>query len=190
MDCRQQSSTSLYSSGTTPNFQSILPISFYRSTLLYTHNHACLTRESNIACLSRRVVGGDRMNYELQFRRTLHFAVTYRKPAALFTSDFTSRMKTTKSDARYTALYTALLVARGDDDEVRREDVAPSKDNSTAYSRGRKKPACNICGETTKTPIAATHRLTIPPTGREVGQRVGRVCLSASQLSTRPRETS
>ena len=51
------------------------------------------------------------------------------------------------SDARY----TALLVARGNDDEFRREDVAQSKDNSTAYSSGRKKPACSTCGETTHT---------------------------------------
>ena len=96
-------------------------------------------------------------------------------------------MKRMRSDARY----TVLLVARGDDDdEFRREDVAPSEYNSTAYSRWRKKPACSSCGETMKTPIAATDRLTIPLTGREVGQRVDRVSLSASQLSTRPRETS
>ena len=65
------------------------------------------------------------MKYELQFRRTLHYAITYRRPAALFTSDFTSRMERMRSDARY----TALLMARGDDDEFGREDVAPSKDN-------------------------------------------------------------
>ena len=146
VDCRKQSSTSLYSSAITPNFQFILPISFYRSTLLYIHNRARLTRKGNKACLSRRVVGGDRIKYDFQFRRTLHFAVTYRKPAALFTSDFTSRMKRMRSDARH----TAVLVARGDDDEFRREDVAPSKDNSTAYSRGGETPACSTYGETTK----------------------------------------
>ena len=63
------------------------------------------------------------------------------------------------SDARY----TALLVARGDDDEFRHEDLAPSKDNSTAYSSGRKKPACSTCGETTQTAYrrnAETHERT------------------------------
>ena len=45
-------------SATTPYLQIILPISFYRSTLLYTHNHARLTREG--IRLSRRVVGRDR----------------------------------------------------------------------------------------------------------------------------------
>ena len=40
------------------NFLLILPISFYHSTLLYTHNHAPLTRQ--VICLSRRVVGQDR----------------------------------------------------------------------------------------------------------------------------------
>ena len=41
---RQHSSTSLDNFATTPNFQTILPI-FYGSTLLYTHDHARLTRE-------------------------------------------------------------------------------------------------------------------------------------------------
>ena len=48
-----------------------------------------------------------------------------------------------RSDARY----TALLVARGDDDEFRHEDFAPSKDNSTAYSsgiKGRNLPAATV----------------------------------------------
>ena len=54
-----------------------------------------------------------------------------------------------RSDARY----TALLVARGDDDEFRREDLAPSKDNSTVHTaapEGRSLPACSTCGETTQ----------------------------------------
>ena len=109
------------------------------------------------------------------------------------------------------ARYTALLVARGDDDEFRREDLAQSKDNSTAYSSGSKKLACSTCGETAQTAnrrnagtyerigrtsywykklTGGIRHLTIPPTGREIGHWVGRVCLSASQLPTRPRETS
>ena len=53
-------------------------------------------------------------------------------------------MKRMRSDARY----TALLVARGDDDEFRREALAPSKGNSTAYSSRRKRPASSTRGET------------------------------------------
>ena len=52
-----------------------------------------------------------------------------------------------RSDARH----TALLVARGDDDEFRHEELAPSKDNPTTYSSGRKKPSCSTCDETTQT---------------------------------------
>ena len=54
---------------------------------------------------------------------------------------------------RSDAPYTALLVARGDDnDEFRREDVAARKDNSSAYgNRGREKPTRSKCGEVTHT---------------------------------------
>ena len=57
-------------------------------------------------------------------------------------TDFTSGIKRMRSDAPY----TALLVARGDDDdEFRREDVARSKDNSTAYSsRGRERDVVEL----------------------------------------------
>ena len=71
--CRQQISTFLYSSATTPNSQIILPISFYRSTLLYTHNHARLTRED----ISPSLFVPPRC-----WSRS-YFAVTYRKPAAI-----------------------------------------------------------------------------------------------------------
>ena len=74
-----------------------------------------------------------------------YFAVTVRKPAAIFNiypTDFTSRIERMRSDARY----TALLVARGDDDEFRHEDLASRKDNSTAYSsgKGRSLPAATV----------------------------------------------
>ena len=64
-----------------------------------------------------------------------------------------------RSDGRY----TALLMARVDDYEFWREDLAPSKDNSTAHSSGRKKLACSTCGETTKIAYrrnAGTHERT------------------------------
>ena len=55
------------------------------------------------------------------------------------------------SDARY----TALLVALGDDDDFRHEDLASSEETLNAYRRfyrsGREKTASSTCGETTQT---------------------------------------
>ena len=57
--------------------------------------------------------------------------------------------------------YTALLVTRGDEYEFRREGLAPSKDNSTAYYSGRKKPDCSTCGETTQTAYTVRTKLAL-----------------------------
>ena len=75
--CRQKNSDSLWSFATTPDFGIILPISCYRSTLLYTHNHARLTREcifvSPLTKICWIIVGGDRL--KLQVRCTLPFHI-------------------------------------------------------------------------------------------------------------------
>ena len=134
--CRQQSSTFLYSSATTPHPQIILPMCFYRSTLLYTHNHARLTRKGiSRVCPAALLVEIVLCRFISKTRRNFYYSINRSH----------SRMER-MSDARY----TALLVARGDDDEVRHKDPAPSKNNSTAYSSGRRKPACSTCGETTQ----------------------------------------